>query len=743
MIFLFVTPMLFGFGNYLLPLQLGARDMAFPRLNALSYWVFLSAGIFLYTGFARGTAPDDGWFNYVPLSESHFTPGANIDFYGLGLIFLGISTMAGAVNFLVTAAKLRAPGMSVSRIPLYCWAMVATSLAVVFAVPALTVACFLLELERKYGFHFYDVAAGGQPLLWQHLFWIFGHPDVYIIFLPAVGIVSAIIPAFARRPMVARTWVALATVATGLLGFGVWAHHMFATGLTQAAAIIVAAASMTIAIPAGVQVFAWIATLATGRPVIKTPLLFVLGFVVTFVIGGLSGVMFAAIPFDQQVTDTYFVVAHFHYVLFGGAVFPILAGLHFWLPKITGRLLDERLGRASFWLVFTGFNLAFFPMHITGLLGMPRRVYTYPSGMGWATLNLLSTLGSAVLAIGLLAILANILWSLHGGAVAGPDPWGGDTLEWSTSSPPPAHNFDAIPVVRSAEPNWDSDETDEVIPLKLEHSTLTSSPLRGALDVELPMPGDSLSPLAVAVGLALLFAGLIAGLDWLAALGAGAGVIALGVWHWPSDGEADHRMTAMAAPGPAPDASRPVSREPGWWGMLLFITTEGALFLALLAAYFYVRVHSAGHWPQGSVEKPKLARPIAMTAILMVSSVPAYLAEQAAKRGLRGRLLASLAATFLLGAAFLALQAWEYNDNLRKFTPHTNAYSSLFYTVTSVHGAHVAVGLLLLAWTLLLALLGKFTPERNLAVQNVSLYWHFVHAVWLVVFVSLYLSVSL
>ena len=261
MIFLFVTPMLFGFANYLLPLQLGARDMAFPRLNAFSYWVFLSAGIFLYTGFARGTAPDDGWFNYVPLSESHFTPGANIDFYGLGLIFLGISTMAGAINFLVTAAKLRAPGMSVSRIPLYCWAMVATSSAVVFAVPALTVACFLLELERKYGFHFYDVGAGGQPLLWQHLFWIFGHPDVYIIFLPAVGIVSAIIPTFSRRPMVARTWVALATIATGLLGFGVWAHHMFATGLTQAAAIIVAAASMTIAIPAGVQVFAWIATL--------------------------------------------------------------------------------------------------------------------------------------------------------------------------------------------------------------------------------------------------------------------------------------------------------------------------------------------------------------------------------------------------------------------------------------------------------------------------------------------------
>jgi cytochrome c oxidase subunit 1/cytochrome c oxidase subunit I+III len=535
MIFLFVTPMLSGFANYMLPLQLGARDMAFPRMNAFSYWVYLAAGIFLYTGLARGTAPDDGWFNYVPLSESQWTPGANIDFYGLGLILLGVSTTAGAVNFLVTTAKLRAPGMSVSRIPLFCWAMVATSLAVIFAIPSLTVACFLLELERKYGFHFFDVAAGGQPLLWQHLFWIFGHPDVYIIFLPAVGIVSSIVPPFARRPMVARTWVALATLATGLLGFGFWAHHMFATGLTQVAAIIVAAASMTIAIPAGVQVFAWLATIASGRPVVRTPLLFVLGFVVTFVIGGLSGVMFAVIPFDQQVTDSYFVVAHFHYVLFGGAVFPILAGLHYWLPKITGRLLDERVGRISFWLVFAGFNLTFFPMHISGLLGMPRRVYTYPAAMDWSTLNLLSSIGAVVVVAGMLAVLANIGWSLVGGAVAGPDPWGGDTLEWTTSSPPPKHNFESIPVVRSAQPNWDEplEGGEERIDLRLEHSTLTSSPVRGLLEVELPMPAESITPLAVAVGLAILFAGLISGLDSLAAVGGGVAALSLAVWHWP------------------------------------------------------------------------------------------------------------------------------------------------------------------------------------------------------------------
>jgi cytochrome c oxidase subunit I+III len=535
MIFLFVTPMLSGFANYFLPLQLGARDMAFPRLNALSYWVFLAAGIFMYVGLARGSAPNDGWFNYVPLSESHASHGVNIDFYALGLIFLGISTTAGGVNFIVTIAKLRAPGMSVSRIPLFAWAMLATSLAVVFAIPALTVACFLLELERKYGFHFFDNAAGGQPLLWQHLFWIFGHPDVYIIFLPAVGIVGTIVPTFARRPMVARSWVALATLATGLLGFGVWAHHMFATGLTQVSAIIVAAASMAIALPSGIQVFAWIGTLASGRPVVRTPLLFVLGFLVTFVIGGLSGVMFAAIPFDQQVTDSYFVVAHFHYVLFGGAVFPILAGLHFWLPKITGRMLDERLGRLSFWLVFVGFNVAFFPMHISGLLGMPRRVYTYPGDMGWSGLNLLSSIGSLVLVVGMLAVLANIAWSLVGGAVAGPDPWGGETLEWTTTSPPPVHNFEEIPVVHSAEPNWDRDpdKHPERVELALEHSTLTTSTFMGRLEAELPMPTASWAPLALALSLAVLFAGVLAGLDWLAGAGAAAGALSIAAWHWP------------------------------------------------------------------------------------------------------------------------------------------------------------------------------------------------------------------
>jgi cytochrome c oxidase subunit I+III len=538
MIFLFVTPMLSGFGNYFVPLQIGARDMAFPRLNAFSYWVFLASGLFIYSSLVLGIAPDAGWFAYAPLSTT--SPGLNLDFYGLGLILLAISTTAGAVNFIVTMARLRAPGMSLNRMPLFCWSVLATSLSVVFALPALTLDCLFLELQRKWGFHFFDSAHGGNTLLWQHLFWIFGHPDVYIIFLPAVGIVSTIIPVFSQRPMVARTWSILAIMATAFLGFGVWVHHMFAVGLPQLTMTFFAAASMTIALPAGIQVFAWLATIITGRPVMKTPFLYIVGFIVVFVIGGLSGVMFAVIPFDQQITDSYFVVAHFHYVLFGGAVFPIIAALHYWLPKMSGRLFDERVGRAGFWLIFLGFNLTFFPMHISGLLGMPRRVYTYPAGEGWGLLNLLSTIGAFVLAFGLVVMAANLAWSLVAGAPAGENPWNANTLEWTTSSPPPSYNFPVTPAVRSADPAWDhaarEDDRerlrDGMLVFPDGHETAGTTELGGDLDEVLRMPEGSGWPLALAVSLAVVVTGLIASSNIAAALGIVCCIVALAGWHW-------------------------------------------------------------------------------------------------------------------------------------------------------------------------------------------------------------------
>src|SRR4051794_14909193 len=459
MVFLFVIPISTGaFGNYLLPLMIGARDMAFPRMNALSYWIFLSSGLFMYTSLAIGDAPDAGWFNYVPLAGPQFSPGPNIDFYCLGLILNSISSTATAINFIVTIFKGRAPGMSINRMPLFTFAFLAVSFALVFALPPQTCATGLLELDRQVGTHFYETARGGDPVLWQHLFWIFGHPEVYIIILPAFGIATSIIPTFCGRRMVAFPLVAVAELLVALIGFGVWAHHMFAVGLATTTAIYFAAASLIIVIPSGIQLFAWLTTMVTGTPEFKTPLLWIVGFIVFFIAGGLSGVMFAAIPFDQQVHDTYFVVAHFHFVIFGAAVFPLLGGLYYWFPKVTGRMYHEPTGKLSFWLAFVGTALTFFPMHIVGLLGMPRRQYTYPPGLGWDTLNLLESIGSYVLGAGLLLVVANLAVSLRRGARAGNDPWKGAPLEWATTSPPPAYNFAVVPTISSPYPMWDEED---------------------------------------------------------------------------------------------------------------------------------------------------------------------------------------------------------------------------------------------------------------------------------------------
>lgn len=540
MMFLFAMPVLSGFGNYFVPLMIGARDMAFPRLNAFGYWVLLAAGIFMYSSFLAGSAPNDGWFNYLPLGDEDFSPGVNIDFYALGLIFLGISTTGGAINFIVTIFKLRAPGMTLNRIPIFVWGELAMAFQIIFALPLLSLASVLLFLQRNYGFHFYDPPAGGDPLLWQHLFWIFGHPEVYIIAIPAFGIVSAIIPTWSRRPMIGYTYIVLAELAVALIGFGVWVHHMFATGLPQMTMAFIAVASFMVAIPSGVQVFAWLATLVAGKPVLKTPMLYVLGFIATFVIGGVTGVMFSAIPFDQATTDSYFVVAHLHYVLVGGAVFPMLAAVFHWGPKMTGRLLDERLGKLSFWLVFVGFNLNMFPLHISGVLGQPRRVYTYDGGLGWELHNLLSTIGAFMLGLGVLAIVVNWFTSKRRGAPAGDDPWNGETLEWATASPPPHYNFVTVPIVRSREPVWDQPElkaTDasarEGHALTQGHVTLSTSLLDATPQGIVHMPYESPWPFWLALALFVLFYGLLFDAALVAAVGGVACSVAFMGWFWP------------------------------------------------------------------------------------------------------------------------------------------------------------------------------------------------------------------
>src|ERR1044072_1585652 len=455
MMFLFAVPVMDAMAVYLIPLMVGTRGIALSRLNAFGYWIYLFGGLFLYAFFLFNIGPDNGWFSYVPLAGPQYGPGKRSDVWAQLITFTEVAALVAAVVLLVTIFKLRAPGRSLNRMPIYVWSIVVTSFMVLFAMPTVALASTCLILDRLVGTHFYNPAEGGDALLWQPLFWFFGHPEVYIIFLPALGMVSSIVATFARRPVFAYPLMVLALIATSLFAFGLWVHHMFATGLPRLGNSFYTAASMVIAIPTGIQIFSWIASLWLVKPRFTTPLLFVIGFIVVFVIGGLTGVMLASVPLDLQLHDTYFVVGHFHYVLIGGAVFPLLGAVYYWFPKLTGRLLEERLGKVNFWLLFIGFNVTFFPMHILGLAGMPRRVYTYSAGLGWDWLNLLETAGARVLASSLLLLAINIVRSLRAGLVAGANPWDSDTLEWATASPPPSFNFTHIPLVTGSHPLWD------------------------------------------------------------------------------------------------------------------------------------------------------------------------------------------------------------------------------------------------------------------------------------------------
>ena len=455
MIFLVVMPLLIGFGNYLVPLMIGARDMAFPRLNALSFWLFFFGGVLLYFSFFAGSAPDVGWFAYAPLTSRAFSRDVGTDYWILGLLVSGIGTLGAGINLVSTTLAMRSPGMTIGKMPLFVWMMLFDAVLILFAFPPLTAAQAMLLLDRNVGTHFFDPQGGGSVLLWQHLFWFFGHPEVYIMVLPAFGIVSEIVPVFSRKVIFGYASVAAATVAIAFISMGVWAHHMFAVGLSRWVDTLFSGASFLIAVPTGIKIFNWVATMYGGKLRFDTPLLFILGFLFLFVIGGLTGVMLASVPIDLQVTDSYFVVAHFHYVLFGGSLFAIMGGFYYWYPKMTGRMLSERLGQWQFALMLIGFNLTFFPMHIAGVLGMPRRVYTYTADAGWTLWNRLSTIGAFVLLVAFTLFFINLVRSRWRGRAAGDDPWDAWTLEWATTSPPASYNFEQVPVVRSRRPLWD------------------------------------------------------------------------------------------------------------------------------------------------------------------------------------------------------------------------------------------------------------------------------------------------
>jgi len=454
MIFLVVMPLSVAFFNYIVPLQIGARDVAFPRLNAFSYWVFLGGAILLNMGFLVHMVPDGGWFSYAPNSTKPFNPSLSIDFWNVGLQVLGVASVAGGLNFLVTILQLRAPGMSFMRMPLFTWTTFITSILLVLAFPVIAIALFELMLDRLFGTAFFTTQNGADPILWQHLFWVFGHPEVYILILPAMGIVSEILPVFSRKPLFGYPFMVYAVAGIAFLSFTVWAHHMFTTGLGPIATAFFAASTMLIAVPTGVKIFNWISTVYGGSLKLTTAALMALGFVAMFTIGGLSGVMHASPPVDTQHQDTYFVVAHFHYVLFGGAIFGLFGGLYYWWPKFSGRLLNEGLGKLHFWLFMIGFNLTFGPMHFVGVDGMPRRIYTYGPEMGWGTWNFVETIGAYMLGLGVLVFILNVILTMTKGERAGNDPWDGMTLEWTIPSPPPHYNFAVIPEVHSRDPFW-------------------------------------------------------------------------------------------------------------------------------------------------------------------------------------------------------------------------------------------------------------------------------------------------
>jgi cytochrome c oxidase subunit I+III len=534
MMFLFAVPVMEALGVYLVPLMVGARSIAFPRLNAFSYWLYLFGGIFLLVMFVVNTGPDVGWFAYVPLAGPEYSPGKRADVWAQLITFTEVAALAVSVEIIVTVFKMRAPGMSLNRIPLFVWAQVVAAFMVIFAMPAVMLASTALILDRLVGTHFFNQAEGGDALLWQHLFWFFGHPEVYLIFIPATGIVSAIVTTFSRRHVFGYLALVLAVVSTAFIGFGLWVHHMFATGLPQLGESFFTAGSIMIAVPTGIQIFCWLATMWSGRLTIRMPMLWVLAFFVIFVIGGLTGVMVAFVPLDLQLHDTFFVVAHLHYVLIGGAVFPLFGGLYYWFPKITGRMLDDTLGTLHFWLFFIGFNLTFFPMHQLGLYGMPRRIYTFPSETGWDNLNLLASVGAALMALGAIVFLVNVVRSLRAGVLAADNPWAAGTLEWATTSPPPNCNFFRPPTVAGREPVWDNPPGQPVVVgLRTdERDVLITYVLDAEPDHRTLFPNPSIWPLLTALATTGLFIGSIF-TPWAVVVGALPLFITMTGWFWP------------------------------------------------------------------------------------------------------------------------------------------------------------------------------------------------------------------
>src|SRR5690554_1474079 len=596
MMFLFAIPVLEGLAMYLVPKMIGARDLAFPRVSALGYFCYLFGRLIIIFSLVLGIAPDGGWFMYTPLSDATYSPGRGPDFWLLGITFVEISAISAGVELVVSILRSRASGMSLGKMPIFCWYILGMSLMIIFGFPTLVLASILLELERAAGMVFFSVAGGGDPLLWQHLFWMFGHPEVYILFLPAASIVSTLIPVFAGRPLVGYRWVVLSIILMGFISFGLWVHHMFTVGIPQLAQAFFSVASMLVAVPTAIQLFAWLATLWNGRVRFSLPMLWIFGFLVIFVCGGLTGVMLALVPFNWQVHDTHFVVAHMHYVLVGGMLFPLFAGFYYWLPHFSGRMPSQSLGRWGFWLTFGGFNLTFLLMHLTGLLGMPRRVYTYEAGLGWDWLNLLSSVGGFVMAMGVAMLLLDFALHFRFGRRAKANPWQADTLEWATTMPPAPYNFISLPRVETRHPLWDEPHLPRSMAAgeqgladtnPVYRKTWRSDAITGKVREIFHLPTNSWLPLQGGVLLALLCISLLLRAYPLALGLAVVTVLLMLRWSW-CNGAHPHAAPLLKNEPVDPPLHSRTFESLGSWGMIVTLLANGTLYASLLFGWFYL-----------------------------------------------------------------------------------------------------------------------------------------------------------
>jgi cytochrome c oxidase subunit I+III len=733
MMFLFAIPIFEAIAVIFLPQMLAARDLPFPRLSAFGFWCFLLGGIFLCGSIFFNAAPSGGWFMYPPLT-SIYQPGIGADIWLLGFSFIEVAAIAAAVEMIVGTLKCRPPGMRINLIPLYAWYVLVAAAMILFAFPPLIAGSMLLELERAFGWPFFDATRGGDPLLWQHLFWLFGHPEVYIIFLPSVALVAMIVPTFARRPIVGYTWIVLAAVGTGFLSFGLWVHHMFTTGLPGISLGLFSAASQAVAIPTGVQIFCFIATIAAGRIVRSVPMLFVFGSLVIFVLGGLTGVMIALAPFNFQAHDTFFIVGHFHYVLIGGALFPIFAGCYYFFPLIAGKKLSDRLGKIAFWLTFIGFNIAFLPMHLTGLRGMPRRVFTYPTGLGFDSLNLISSIGAFILAAGVAVIFWDLIRPKSQQPYSERNPWGAGTLEWLQEIPGMSWGVRSIPEIDSRYPLWDQphiirdyDEGRFYLPDAEEEKreTIVTSVIDAQPEQCQRLPGSTFLALFAALTTGGFFIFGTYHLWWLALISLTLALFIIIYWLWTGTAvipEKDEKDVGLGLKLPLYVSG---SSSMSWWAMFITMLADLTAFVSLVFGYFFFwTIHQ--DFPPDPTPGPGVFWPAVSAGLLLAAWALTILARRWNKRDWSSGFYTALVIAVVLsigGGGALVAGPW-----LTGLDPASHVYPATVWILVIWTAAHVVVGLIMQLYCVARRLAGRMTSRYDIDISNVALYWHFVAA---------------